>query len=236
MKYFFAISCCAILVIQGNTQPPSYSFRQLGQLDSLGKSSSISRYFGELYFHFLQLVEKKLEKADTSTQRLVRNFEAVFAQLYIDAAVAWQNHKPISLPAWRAYFADTGLQPIQYKLLGANAHLNGGLAAAIAGSYTPGEWRILKKKYSLFNECLNKTYRLVFREALNTIPRARVLDMLSMGIDKTAGQYYLYKWRKRQMRLAKYWFAGSTKYQKLSAKINRKKEKIDRLVVTGLYR
>jgi Family of unknown function (DUF5995) len=225
-----------MLAVRGSTQSSTYPFRQLGQLDSIGKSSSISRHFGELYFHFLQLVEKKLEKADTSTQRLVRNFEAVFAQLFIDAAVASQNHEPIFLPAWRAYFADPGLQPIQYKLLGANAHLNGGLAAAIAGSYTPAEWRTLKKKYSLFNECLNKTYRSVFAEALNTIPRARTLDMLSLGLDKTAGQYYLYKWRKRQMRLAKYWFTGSTKYQKLSAKITRKKEKIDRLVVTELYR
>jgi hypothetical protein len=176
------------------------------------------------------LVEKKLEDADTATIRLVRNFETVFAQFYIDACISYKNHEQIPLPAWRAYFADTTLEGFQYDLLGANAHLNGGLAEAIAGSYTPAEWGWIKKKYGLFNSCLNKTYRLVYQETVSRNEKAKMLDRLTLGTDKFLGEYYLYKWRKRQMRLTEYSFSRSAKYKKLLSKVTRKKERIDRMV------
>ena len=134
-----------------NAQNDNYAFIQLYQLDSIGHSPSISHHFGNLYFHFLQLVEKRLEIADTATRRLVRNFEAVFAQFYIDACVAYSSRYQVPLPAWRAYFTDSTLESYQYHLLGANAHLNGGLAEAIAGSYSLADWGRVKKKYGLFN-------------------------------------------------------------------------------------
>jgi len=201
-------------------------------LDSIGRTPSFTRHFGELYFQFLQLVESRLNEADTTTQRLLRHFETVFADFYIDACRSYGDQKPISLPAWRAYFADSTLQPVQYKLLGANAHLNGGLAQAIFNSYTPGEWNQLKGKYTLFNKCLNITFRNVYTETINKNKQAGLLHTLSFGLSKTAGKIYLYKWRRRQMRLTKYSFEQSPKYKKLSDRVNRKKDKIDRMVLT----
>jgi hypothetical protein len=179
-------------------------------------------------------VEEKLEKEDSATQHLVRNFEMVFAQFYIDACMAYKNHKEIPLPAWRAYFKDSTLESYQYYLLGTNAHLNGGLAEAIAGSYTPDQWIWIKQKYGLFNSCLNKTYRYVYRSTMDKNKRARLLHALLLGTDRMLGQFYLYKWRKRQMRLMKYHFAGSPQYKKLFDKINRKKERIDKLIFSQL--
>ena len=219
-------------VITGNAQIRTYPFYQLYQLDSIAQTPSITHHFGELYFHFLQLVEEKLETADSSTRRLVRNFEAVFAQFYIDACVAYEQRLAAPLPAWRAYFADTTLDTFQYYLLGANAHLNGGLAEAIAKSYTPGEWKEVKKKYVLFNSCLNKTYKYVYYTTINNNKRAKLLHTLTLGLAKPAGQYYLYKWRKREMRLTEYSFSDSVKYKRLYDKVTRKKEKIDKLVFT----
>ncbi|MCY7311043.1 MAG: hypothetical protein LH619_09705 [Chitinophagaceae bacterium] len=66
---------------------------------------------------------------------------------------------------------------------------------------------------------------------MNSKP-ARWLSILTLGLDKPLGQYYLYKWRKRQMRLTEYFYNGSADYKTLLNKINRKKEKIDRLVFT----
>ena len=232
MRYLFVIFFSLILFAKGNSQNKSYPFYQLYQLDSIGHSNSISHHFGSLYFSFLKLVEKELETADTTTQRLVRNFEIVFAQFYIDACIAYEQHKEIALPVWRAYFADSSLQPFQYYLLGTNAHLNGGLAEAIAGSYTETEWILLKKKYVLFNKCLNETFKEVHRETVTNSKRSRLLSIFTLGLDRPLGQYYLYKWRKRQMRLTEYFYTGSADYQKLLSKINRKKEKIDRLVFT----
>ncbi len=234
MKWYLVISFSFTLLTAGHSQDKSYPFHQLYQLDSLGETHSISRYFGLLYARFLRLVEQQLGKADTTTRRLVRHFEQVFAQFYIDACIAYKNGSVIHEPAWRAYFADSTLLPAQYYLLGANAHLNGQLAEAIAHSYSTEEWKQLKGKYYLFNRCLNETYRFVHRETLKSSKRARLLHFLSLGLDREAGNYYLYKWRKRQMRLTEYYFAGSPRYQRLYDKIRRKKERIDKMVITQL--
>ena len=211
MKYLFLTLILLTIIINGKSQPSHYSFYQLYQLDSIGRTESITRHFGKLYFDFLQLVEKQLKNADTATQRMVRNFEKVFAQFYIDACVAYKNHEQISLPAWRAYFADSTLESSQYKLLGVNAHLNGGLSEAIAGSYTPDEWSQVKQKYYLFNSCLDQTYQLLYKETVTTNKRAKILDILTLGLDKPMGKYYLYKWRKRQMRLTTHFFYDLSK-------------------------
>ena len=232
MKYFIVILFTLCLLPKSYCQQKSYPFYQLYQLDSIGQSPSISRHFGSLYFNFLQLIEKKLANADSTTKRFIRHFEIVFAQFYIDACSAYSRNEQIPLPAWRAYFSDSTLQFFQYYLLGANAHLNGGLAEAIAGSYTQAEWMNLKKKYILFNKCLNQTFNKVYTETITNSKRAKLLSVNTFGFAKPAGQYYLYKWRKRQMRLTEYYYEKSDNYKRLLHKINRKKEKIDRLVFT----
>jgi hypothetical protein len=63
----------------------------------------------------------------------------------------------------------------------------------------------------------------------------RTLHILSLGLAKPIGNFYLYKWRKRQMRLTELYYAGSPRYERLLKKITRKKEKIDRLVVRNVY-
>lgn len=232
MKYFIAILFTLCFLITSYSQQKFYPFYQLYQLDSIGHSPSISRHFGSLYYTFLQLIEKKLETADSTTFRFIRHFEMVFAQFYIDACMAYSRNNLIPLPAWRAYFTDTTLQFFQYYLLGANAHLNGGLAEAIAGSYTQTEWMRLKNKYVLFNKCLNQTFKKVYTETITNSKRAKWLSILTFGFAKPTGQYYLYKWRKRQMRLIEYYYEKSDNYKRLLDKINRKKEKIDKLVFT----
>jgi hypothetical protein len=224
----------SLLLTAGRAQQKSYSFYQLYQLDSIGQSPSIGRHFGALYYDFLGLVERELESADSTTRRLVRHFEQVFAQFFIDACVAYEKKQEIPLLAWRAYFADSTLTAEQYNLLGTNAHLNGGLAEAIANSYTPEEWKLLKKKYVLFNKCLNETYGWVYEETIEAETRAKALSVMTLGLTKPTGKYYLYKWRKRQMRLTEYYFAGSPKYDELLKKVNRNKEKIDNMILTQL--
>jgi len=234
MKLVLTILLFAGLTVKGKAQSKSYSFYQLYQLDSLGQTHSIGRHFGSLYFDFLQLVEAQLENADTTTQRLVRHFEEVFAQFYIDACIAYEKKQEVTLPAWRTYFSDSTLHPAQYNLLGTNAHLNGGLAEAIANSYTPQEWKLLKKKYVLFNKCLNETFGWVYQETNRSHKKAKLLSSLSLGLSKPLGRYYLYKWRKRQMRLTEYFFEGSPRYEDLLGKINRKKERIDKMIFNQL--
>jgi hypothetical protein len=215
-------------------QNKSYAFYELYQLDSLSNASSPGRYFGGLYYDFLLLVEKKLENADTSTRRLVRHFEQVFARFYIEACDSFAEGRQVPLPAWRQYFSNTGLSRSQYYLLGANAHLNGGLAEAIAGSYSPAEWKRLKKEYGLFNSCLNETLSKVYAETLVESGRARSLSFVTLGLTKPLSNYYLYKWRKRQMRLTEYYYQGDTRFSLLEKKIRKRKSRVDRMIIKNI--
>lgn len=233
--FLFFLTGRVSVIAQGATSSitwtPAYEFLQLYKLDSLGNSSSTGRYFGSLYCGFLQSIEKQLASADSGTKQLVRHFECVFAQFFIDACNAHQQNQPISIQEWRAYFSEPALQPIQYKLLGTNAHLNGGLWQALTHSFTKDEMQQLKSEFVIFKKSLNLTYTLVYHEAVDENKKIRSLVNLTIGIPKWIGNYYLYKWRKRQMRLARFYWAGSPKYSTLAKKVNIKKRKIDWLII-----
>ena len=211
-------------------QSTQYPFDQLYKLDSIGRSNSISKHFGKLYFTFLGSIEEQITPCDSVIKTLIRRFEAVFAQFYIDACMAYEHHQPINTEDWEAYFSATGLQPIQYKLLGTNAHLNGRLWEAHANSFTLEEMNMLKKEFIIFKKTLNKTYRLVYKEAATETKRIALLNRFTWGIDRLVGYYYLYKWRNRQMKLARLYLSGASRFAKLLAKVNRQREKINTLI------
>jgi hypothetical protein len=87
----------------------------------------------------------------------------------------------IEVAEWKAYFADTGLQPIQYKLLGTNAHLNGGLWQALTHSFTQEEMQRLKKEFVIFKKSLNHTYVIVYKEAIVDNKKAKLLHQSTLA-------------------------------------------------------
>ena len=202
------------------------------QLDSIGNSQSISKHFGRLYYVFLSMVEEQLSGLDTPAQKMVRNFEKVFAGFYIDACNAHEANKEIAVGEWQAYYSRTDLSPIQYKLLGTNAHLNGALWQAFTLSFSQAEMEALKKEFVFFKRSLNRTYVLVYKEAVRDSKTANTIRNRSFGLSRLAGDFYLYKWRKRQMKLARLYWNDSPKFEALLKKVDLKKQKIDRLIIT----
>lgn len=203
------------------------------QLDSISKSNSPSNYFGKLYYDFLARIESQLQNRDTVAQRLVRRFENVFADFFISACISSTRHEQIDLKEWEAYFADSSLQPIQYLLLGTNAHLNGGLWNALVRSFSAEEMKQLKPEFKIFRRSLNKTYRMVYMEGRSN-KKLENIRIFSLGMDQWLGKYYLYKWRRRQMHIARLYWNHSNKLQTLSGKVEQKKKKIDQMILTKI--
>ena len=230
MSILLMIMLCSKLHAQVKDLPRDPFF----QLDSLAHSPSIGKHFGELYFVFLYQIEQQVHNLSPQAQVLVRKFENIFADFYVDACRSWQNKEQIEVKEWKAYFVDSSLQPVQYKLLGTNAHLNGGLWQALAHSFTQEEMNGLKKEFVIFKKSLNQTYKLVYNEAIESNRKARFLHQITLGVTRWLGNWYLYKWRKRQMRLARYHWNGSSKFTALEKKVERKKKKIDVLIVEWL--
>lgn len=223
--------CGLLWPCAGFAQPGTHRFYQLYQLDSISRSQGIEKHFGDLYFESLFLIDQNLTHADTTVQRLVGRLEKVFADYYIEACASYCGERKIDYPVWQTYFLDTTLSPLQYKLLGANAHINGDLANAITRSFTADEWKLVKQNDSLIINSLSRTYLDLYEDARHNSRQVRLVGKIALGLDKQIGNYLLIKWRRRQMRLAELYFASSPRYEKLRKKTEKKKSRIDRLVI-----
>ena len=222
-----------ILRVTRNKQAVILPKEPFHELDSIGKSNSHSKYFGELYHRFLTGIEEQLSTRDTTAKKLVRRFENVFADYYINACKSYLNKEKIDLQEWQTYFSDSTLKPIQYLLLGANAHLNGGLWNALVNSFTAEEMKQLQPEFHIFKKTLNKTYHVVYQEGTEH-PKLNKISKAVLGMDKLLGNFYLYKWRKRQMRIARLYWSQSPKHAKLVARVEKKKNRIDPLILNLL--
>lgn len=233
MKAFLLIAPVFFSFCSAKAQTISLPKEPFYQLDSIGRYGASSKHFGSLYYQFLYSIEEQLSHCDTNAQRLVRRFEKVFADFYIDACKSHKEKREIDLEEWDAYFKDSTLETIQYFLLGANAHLNGGLWNAVVKSFNAQEWAQLKEEYHIFKKTLNKTYRFVYKEGKNNSFLVQLAQATS-GLDKWIGNWYLYKWRKRQFRIAKLYWSHSPKLEPMLKKIDRKKKNIDQMILRVL--
>ena len=185
MKYilFFLLMICSI---DGKPQITPYPFKQMYLLDSIGHSNSIAKYWADTHLRLILFAEEQLSTLDANTQKLIRRFEAIYTQFFIDACNEFQRNQQIRSD-WRPYFSDSALQPIQYKLLAVNADLNGELWQALCHSYTFDEMVMLKEEFKIFKKSLNKIYRIVADEAAMQTKRVALLHTLSFGTFKAIG-------------------------------------------------
>ena len=65
----------------------------------------------------------------------MKRLEADFAE-YFFRAVNAHTMGTIVPPEWKNYFNGNGLSPLQLKLIGANAHINGDIWQALVNSFS----------------------------------------------------------------------------------------------------
>ncbi|MFN2437808.1 MAG: hypothetical protein ABR503_01325, partial [Chitinophagaceae bacterium] len=115
-----------------------------------------------------------------------------------------------------------------------NAHLNGALWQALTQTFTEAEMAGLKREFVFFKKSLNRTYILVYNEAVEDSKTANAIRTVTLGLSRIIGNYYLYKWRKRQMKLARLYWSQSPRLEPLLKKVGMKKQKIDRLIINKI--
>ncbi len=224
LLFLFMMNC-----FLAKTQSTQYPFRQMYLLDSIGHSNSIAKHWAGTHFRLIQFAEEQFGTFDSNTQKLIRRFEAVYTQFFIDACNSYYLHQQIRMD-WQPYFSDSNFQPIQYKLLAVNADLNGELWQALCNSFTFQEMNMLKEEFKIFKKSLSKIYRIVSDEAATQTKRIALLQILSLGSIKSIGNIYMFKWRSRQMKLALLYLSGSPDFAPLLAKVNRNRAKINSLI------
>lgn len=159
--------------------------------------------------------------------------EKAFAELFFHSAETFRAGNKIP-PEWKSYYADSSLKPIQYQLLGINAHINGDIWKALVNEFSNEEIRAYKKAYHQFGKELTAQYKSFYYLSVNTNPKLHLLDQASLGFAKWYGTWMLKKWRKRQLRMAHLYQTDKKRFDQQSKKLNRKMELINRLILTHL--
>jgi hypothetical protein len=205
----------------------------LQKLDSIKNSPSVSRLFAALYFNTtVKAVNHFLNKPEQEKD-FIQRFETRFADFFFRSARAYDHHHTIP-GEWKAYFADSTLSPLQYQLLGINAHINGDIWQALTAGFSVKEIQDNRGSYFSFQKGLLQQYREFYSDAWKASSRIRLLHFSTAGLDKLYGKLMLLRWRKRQLQLAVLYFTNREKFDTRLRKLHLKMEHIDRMIIQHL--
>jgi hypothetical protein len=214
-------------------QPSPGEIALLHKLDSIKNSPSVSRHFASLYFRTTSKAVSFFINRSEQEKNFIQRLETKFAIFFFRSAEAYA--KRVAIPAeWEAYFADSALSPLQYQLLGINAHINGDIWQALTAEFSLKEIQEGKRAYFEFQKGLKEEYKKFYDQAFSSNAKLRLLQSVTMGLDKTYGQLMMARWRKRQMELAELYYTDPDKFQKKLGKLHQKMEHINHMILQHL--
>jgi hypothetical protein len=118
--------------------------------------------------------------------------------------------------------------------MGANAHINGDIWQTMVASFSLDEIRKLESDYKDYNRSLGKLFNDLFSMGTKSHKRLRDLHLITLGLDKVYGRMMMRKWRSRQFKLAVLHLKNNEKFKKLKRRTDKKREKIDRMIIKWL--
>jgi hypothetical protein len=204
---------------------------RIHKVDSIADAGQIASYFARLYSTSMESVELKLVDADSNTRAFIRKFELNFIQYFLSACYGYQNGNLSKASPWSCYFSHPNARPLQFMLMGANAHINGDVWQAMVSGFSEQEIKRYKKKYLSFQTALAKAYSPLFDSVEEKNSYLRFMNSFTKGFAKIYGERVLSRWRKRNVNLALLYYSDPAKFKRKLAVLNRKKRKIDSLIL-----
>ena len=222
-----------ILPVVCSSQVSDTEIVLLHQLDSVQKSPSVASHFAGIYFEVTVKAVEFYKKNDAPAREFIQRLESSFAVYFFRSAEAFA--KGAVIPAvWQTYFTGMSFTPLQYQLLGINAHINGDIWQAMTKEFSLQELKDYKRYYFDFNRALIKEYEQVYRAGVTASNTINILHHASLGLDKEYGKMMLKRWRKRQMQLAILYFTDHEKFSKKLMILHQKMQHLNRMITTYL--
>jgi hypothetical protein len=221
----------------GPVTPANHSIRSVLELpsikkvDSIGHLDGVGKYFADIYFKVMQRIAIQMEDRDSVQQQFVIKFETSFADYFTRA---WETNEQRHLPTsseWYSYFSHTGVESWRSILFGVNAHTNADMWQALVKNFSEADLKKNKKQLLAFQRSIAKEYAPFFDYVARHDGYVRFMNTATLGLTKKMGERYIYKWRKRQYNLAILYHHDPRKFKRKWAVINRKKLRIDQLVL-----
>lgn len=192
------------------------------KLDSLRTCAGKEKHFGELYLNTTIMGGTFMENLPEEGRILMKRMEECFAT-YFFRAIEANNNRSYMPDAWKNYF-NGNYSPLQLKLMGANAHINGDIWQALTGYFSLAELRKLKPYYKNYGSPIQMIFDELFSLAIRTDKRLHDLHSITFGFDRLYGRMMLKKWRNRQLRLALFNYEHPQRFIALKNRIDKKRD------------
>ncbi len=203
----------------------------IGQVDSIARLNDFVSHFARVYIQSMHHILSEMKDFDSAAQEFILKFEKHFADYFLDA---YYDHRQGTLPdssEWKPFFYHSHRKPWQLILMGVNTHINIDLSQSLIHNFSAEEIKKYKRPMLVLQKAITKVYWPLFEEIQKDIRYLRWINTISFGLVKMAGERWLYKWRKRNIRLAIIYFDQPERFRRKLAQVSRKKDRIDRLIL-----
>ena len=209
-------------------------FRQhIQQVDSLSHTAGIANDFARIYTASMKNINIQLKDMDSIAQTFIKKFEISFIGYFLDACVEFEKNGRLSQEAvWNCYFSHPNARPWQLTLIGVNAHINGDIWKGLVKNFSAEEISRYKKNLLSFQTSISKAFQPFFDDLMTQSSYLRFINGFTKGSAKWYGEWLIYNWRLRQIDLAILYFHDKEKFRKKLAIVDRKRHKIDRVILS----
>ncbi len=190
-------------------------------LDDL-RSVNRSCFFAELYYQTTKSINNQLQSQDEVTSRLTLRFQNKFADYFL---------QPSNSSEWQAYYTDR-LYPLQYRLLGINAHINGDMWQALIECFDQNELELYAEKLLAFQLAISQVYTHYYELAIKENATFRKIHFYTCGLSKKAGLYYLCYCRLQQVKLALLYYKDRKRFNRKLNRLKAKKKWLDQCILS----
>ena len=170
------------------------------------------RYFAALYLASTRGAIEFYANAPASTRLFIQRLEICFAD-YFFRAVEPCEHQEKRDSHWMPFLRSDGLTPLQYCLLGANAHINGDISCSLIHSFSAEEIQQEAASFLRYEDGLRPIYDALYDRALYDSRLVGYLHLLTRGRSRGYGFGMLRRWRKRQVELALLYYSRPGLYK-----------------------
>jgi Family of unknown function (DUF5995) len=209
----------------------SIGSNNIRRVDSIANGTGISRHFGGIYNEVMENIAIQMQNRNSAEKLFVKKFESRFADYFLNACMADKNGNLSPAFEWKCYFSSSYAQHWQMVLLGVNAHTNIDMWQALVDNFSEIELRLNKKQLLAFQLSIAKVYYPFFDTIMIQNGYLRFINGFTKGLTKHLGERLIYKWRRRQVNIAILFYHDHEKFEKRLAIINKKKQRIDRLIL-----
>ena len=201
------------------------------RVDSIGETSDSARHFCKIYSKTMKTVAFQLQDMDSGSKIFIEKFEIGFADYFLRA---WNDDKKNNLsPAsgWKCFFSHLNAKPWQIVLLGVNAHTNIDIWPTLVNNFSEKEIRLYKKLMLTMQSSVSKMYYQFFDTLMAQHGYLKFINSVTLGFAKKFGEQIIYKWRRRNVKLAILYYRDKKRFARRLAIVTRKKQTNDRKIL-----